>query len=56
MFLSVNEAAQRLGVSIWTVKRWIKKGKLQGIRIGGWWKVDEAEVKRFIRESQGKSK
>lgn len=32
--LTATEAAQRLGVSVVTVQRWIENGKLDGFRIG----------------------
>lgn len=32
--ISTQQAADRLGVSPYTVKRWIRTGKLRGIRLG----------------------
>lgn len=32
--LSLSEVTEILGVSRWTVLRWLEKGRLQGVRVG----------------------
>ena len=32
--LPLDVAASKLGVSVWTLKRWIKAGKLAEVRLG----------------------
>jgi len=40
-YISVNEAARRLGRSLEQVRRYLREGKLPGRRIGGQWFIEE---------------
>ena len=46
--LTTGQAAARLGVSIPTVKDWVKRGTLNGIDTGTRWLVSEASVERIV--------
>lgn len=49
--LTVAEVSDRLGVSVFTVREWLKAGRLQGFRMGGsklGWRVRESDLDRFI--------
>jgi excisionase family DNA binding protein len=49
--LTVAEVAGRLRTHPETVRRWMRDGKLRGIRLGGpklGWRVAEAELERFL--------
>ena len=48
-FLTTGEAAERLGVSIPTVKRWIERGTLPGGPMGGRWLVSPESVEQIAR-------
>ena len=48
-FLSVQEASQELGLSYTTVLIHLRKGKLQGLRVGRSVLIAEAEV-RALRQ------
>jgi excisionase family DNA binding protein len=50
---SVVEAAGLLGISPWTVRSYIRSGKLMPVRIGRRVLVEEAELERFV--ASGKS-
>ena len=50
--LTTGRAAERLGVSIPTVKRWIERGALAGGLLGGRWLVAEDSVERLVRLRQ----
>lgn len=52
-FLTTGQAAQRLGVSIPTVKRWIEQGILAGGALGRRWLVSAESVEQLVhlRES-----
>ena len=43
-YVSVNEAALRLGRSIEQVRRYLREGRLPGRRIGGQWFIEEAAL------------
>ncbi len=46
---TTGEAAERLGVSIPTVKRWIERGVLKGVTVGTRWLVAKEGVERIVR-------
>jgi len=45
-----EDVAYRLGVSTLTVKKWLRTGKLPGVKVGHLWRVDEMDLERFIQE------
>ena len=47
--LTTGQAAERLDISIPTVKRWIERGVLIGGQLGGRWHVATESVERLIR-------
>ena len=49
---SVTEAAGLLGISPWTVRAYIRDGKLQAVRLGRRVLVEEAELERFVEEGR----
>ncbi len=51
--LTVEEAAQILKVSRYTVREWLRTGRLRGIQLGGrrvGWRIPAEEVRRAVRE------
>jgi excisionase family DNA binding protein len=46
--LSLPEAAEPLGVSVYTVRRWIKDGKLKAFKPGKEYRVREADLEEFL--------
>ena len=49
---SIEESAEILGISPWTLRKYIKELKLQPVRIGRRVLLEEAELQRFISESR----
>ena len=47
--LTTGNAAERLGVSISTVKRWAERGTLKGVDTGTRWLVTRESVERVLR-------
>jgi excisionase family DNA binding protein len=47
-------AAARLGISIWTLRKWIQDGKIASNKLGGRRLIAESEVNRLIEESRCK--
>ena len=47
-FVTTGVAAERLGVSIPTVKRWVQRGALAGGAVGTRWLVSTASVERIL--------
>ena len=52
---SVAKAADVLGISIWTVRAYLRNGKLIPVRIGRRVLLEEAELERFITEAKSVS-
>ncbi len=49
--LTVPEVAQRIRVSPELVRRWLRDGRLRGVRLGGTrlgWRIADNEVERFL--------
>lgn len=46
---SIREAAARLSISPWTVRRLIDRAELRGVRVGRRVLVSEREILRVIR-------
>lgn len=44
MTLTLQEAADRLGVHYMTVYRWVRTGRLPATKVGAGWSVDEADL------------
>ncbi len=49
---SVEASAELLSISPWTVRKYIKLGKLRPVRIGRRVLLEEAELQRFISASK----
>ncbi len=47
--LTPEEAAKRLAVSPETVKKWLRMGKLNGVKVSVPWRVREEDLEDFIQ-------
>ena len=47
MLFSVRQVAARYGVSAKTVRRWLREGKVEAVRLPGGWRVDERSLQVF---------
>ncbi len=52
---SIKESAGLLGVSHWTVRKDIREGKLNVVRLGRRVLIEEAELERFVAEAKAKA-
>ena len=48
----VNSAARRLAVSPWTIRLYIRQGKLRPVRIGRLVRLDEEELSNFVANNK----
>jgi excisionase family DNA binding protein len=48
--LTIEDAADLFQVSPKTVRRWIKTGELPAAKLGGQWRIDVLDAKRFFIE------
>ena len=49
---NVNEAAGLLGISPWTVRAYIRDGKLRPVRIGRRVLLEETELERLVTDGK----
>jgi excisionase family DNA binding protein len=50
--LTVGEVAERLRTTPETVRRWMRAGRLNGVRLGGTklgWRIPASEVERLLK-------
>lgn len=52
--LTINQAAERIGVSVQTIYSQIQRGKIEARRFGRQWMLTADEVRRYIEEIRGK--
>ena len=48
---TTEEIAQHFKVTTTSVARWLRRGELEGIRLGGVWRVPEGSLVEFIEKS-----
>lgn len=51
-FMKLKLVAEKLGVSIWVVYRWIKTGELEAQRVGGGYRVSVAALADFLERQR----
>jgi len=50
--LTPEQVAEKLQLSLITVKRWLTAGKLPGYKVGRQWRVSEEQLQQFIEGGQ----
>lgn len=50
--LSIQEASEILGLSSWTIRRWIQIKRLVPVRLGSRVLLEESELRRVIQEGK----
>ncbi|MCE7937514.1 hypothetical protein DCC79_09305 [bacterium] len=48
-YLSTQEVADRLGVSVFTIRRYIRTGKLRAVKLDGLYRLSHDDVKEFLQ-------
>ena len=51
-YLTVTEVAELLKVHPETVRNYLKKGKIQGIKLDREWRISEDALSQFLKEGQ----
>ena len=51
--LTPEQVAEILNMSVITVKKWLRAGKLKGVKIGsrGDWRIKENDLEKFIQQN-----
>ena len=50
--LGIEEAARILGQTHWTLRHFIREGRIRGVRIGRRLMIEPCEIRRFIEEAR----
>ncbi|MFQ6042181.1 MAG: helix-turn-helix domain-containing protein [Candidatus Poribacteria bacterium] len=51
-FLTLNEAANILDVSNQAIRKWLRSGRLKGVKAGRLWRIKECDIERFLEETR----
>jgi excisionase family DNA binding protein len=49
---SIEQAAETLGLSPWTIRRYVQDGKIRPVRIGRRVLIETSEIERVIEEGR----
>ncbi len=52
--LTPEEVAEKLKISVYTVKNYLRKGIIKGIKVGDLWRVRERDLEEFIQKQLNK--
>lgn len=50
--LTIDQAADFLGLSAWTLRYWVKAGKLPSVKLGRRVLIEKAELSRLVSENR----
>jgi excisionase family DNA binding protein len=51
-FLTPQEVSDLLRVSVYTVRRWIKQGRLPAYKVGRVWRIRESDLDTWLNEKR----
>ncbi len=51
-YLSVQEVADRLGVSVFTIRRYIRAGKLRAVKLDGVYRLSREDLAEFLKSRE----
>jgi excisionase family DNA binding protein len=51
-YLTTQEVADRLGVSVFTIRRYVRSGKLKAVRLEGAYRVSREDLREFLQERE----
>jgi excisionase family DNA binding protein len=57
-WLSVEQVAARLDINVETVRRWIRRGELPAMKVGGrtGYRIEERDLQEFIKKKKTEKK
>lgn len=50
--LTVEEVAEKIKMSPFVVRRWLRERKLPGIKMGRVWRIDEKDLEKFLDKNR----
>ncbi len=55
-YMTTEDAAKKLGFHVEHVRRMLRNGALEGLKVGSMWVVSKESVDRHLKEITGKNK
>jgi excisionase family DNA binding protein len=52
LLIGVRQAADAIGISPWTIRQYVRQGKIHAVRIGRRVLIEPAELQRIITEGR----
>ncbi|MFN8482651.1 MAG: helix-turn-helix domain-containing protein [Anaerolineae bacterium] len=49
VYLTTEDIAEQLQISVYTVRRYIRSGKLRSVKLEGSYRIRRSEFERFLR-------
>jgi excisionase family DNA binding protein len=53
VMLRPDQVAEILGLPGSTIRRWLREGKIKGVKMGRLWLIHKDEINRILEESKG---
>lgn len=53
--LTPGDVAEKLKISVYTVKNYLRKGIIKGIKVGDLWRIREEDLEEFIAQKLHKN-
>jgi len=54
--LTVDEAAEKLGISAYTVRQWAREKRLPTIRLGRYWRFRESSLQAWLAAQEERAR
>lgn len=51
-YYTPNEIAKKYNVKEGTVRKWLYRGDLKGIKLGGLWRIPESALEEFLKRGR----
>lgn len=51
-YLTVQDVADRLGVSVFTIRRYIRAGKLRAVRLDAAYRISREDIREFLKSRE----
>ena len=48
-----KEAAEILSISDKTMMDWLRAGKIQGVKVGKYWRIMDQDLEAFLQQNRG---
>lgn len=48
----VDEAAKYLRIHPEVIRRWLREGKLKGVKVGGVWRIDKEKLDAMLKKDK----